>query len=190
MFKAMVEQEYQPIKDAYDKTCDQAIEAFSHIKRTNQKKMITTMETIFEDLDKLKVANKAARIPRVKKPKASDVQIKNLKYKVEDIDAKLMSINPVMIPGKEVLFVYNTKTRKLTQYNSNSTKGFEVSGTTIKNVCEKSRVTTLRKPDDILPLILSKTIKQIDKQVWDTLTTKVNVPNGRINADCILLRVL
>ena len=190
MFKAMVEQEYQPIKDAYDKTCDQAVEAFSHVKRTNQKKMITTMKTIFEDLDKLKVANKAARIPRVKKPKASDVQVKNLKYKVEDIDAKLMSINPVMIPGKEVLFVYNTKTRKLTQYNSNSTKGFEVSGTTIKNVCEKSRVTTLRKPDDILPLILSKTIKQIDKQVWDTLTTKVNVPNGRINADCILLRVL
>ena len=190
MFKAMVEQEYQPIKDAHDKTCDQAVEAFSHVKRTNQKKMITTMETIFEDLDKLKVANKAARIPRVKKPKASDVQVKNLKYKVEDIDAKLMSINPVMIPGKEVLFVYNTKTRKLTQYNSNSTKGFEVSGTTIKNVCEKSRVTTLRKPDDILPLILSKTIQQLDKQVWDTLTTKVNVPNGRINADCILLRVL
>ena len=190
MFKAMVEQEYQPVKDAYDKTCDQAVEAFSHIKRTNQNKMINTMETIFEDLDKLKVANKAARIPRVKKPKASDVQVKNLKYKVEDIDAKLMSINPVMIPGKEVLFVYNTKTRKLTQYNSNSTKGFEVSGTTIKNVCDKSRITTLRKPDDILPLILSKTIKQIDKQVWDTLTTKVNVPNGRINADCILLRVL
>lgn len=190
MFKAMVEQEYQPVKDAYDKTCDQAVEAFSHIKRTNQNKMLTTMETIFEDLDKLKVANKAARIPRVKKPKASDVQVKNLKYKVEDIDAKLMSINPVMIPGKEVLFVYNTKTRKLTQYNSNSTKGFEVSGTTIKNVCDKSRITTLRKPDDILPLILSKTIKQIDKQVWDTLTTKVNVPNGRINADCILLRVL
>lgn len=190
MFKNMVANEYQPIKDAYDNTCDQAVEAFSHIKRSNLKKMMTSMETIFEDLDKLKVANKAARIPRIKKPKASDVQVKNLKYKVEDIDAKLMSINPVMIPGKEVLFVYNTKTRKLTQYNTNSTKGFEVSGTTIKNICEKSRITTLRKPEDILPLILSKTIKQIDKQVWDNITTKVSEPNGRINADCILLRVL
>lgn len=190
MFKAMVEQEYAPVKDAYDNTCDQAVEAFSHINRTNLKKMMTTMENVFEDLDKLKTANKAARIPRVKKPKASDVQVKTLKYKVEDIDAKLMSVNPVMIPGKEVLFVYNTKNRKLTQYSTNSSKGFEVSGTTIKNICEKSRVTTLRKPADILPLILSKTIKQIDKQVWDTLTTKVSVPNGRINADCILLRVL
>ena len=190
MFKNTVNLEYQPIKDAYDKTCDQAVEAFAHISKANQKKMLTTMETIFEDLDKLKTATKAARIPRVKKPKTSDVQIKNLKYKVEDIDVKIMSINPVMIPGKEVLFVYNTKTRKLTEYVTESTKGFEVSGTTIKNISDKSRVTTLRKPDDILPLILSKTIKQIDKQVWDTLTTKVSVPNGRINADCILLRVL
>ena len=149
------------------------------------------MENIFADLDKLKVATKAAKIPRIKKPKASDVQIKNLKYKVEDIDAKLMSINPVMIPGKEMLYVYNTKTRKLSQFITNSTKGFEVSGTTIKNICEtQSRTTTLRKPEDILPLILSKTIKQIDKQVWDTITTKVSVPNGRINVDCILLRVI
>ncbi len=190
MFKAIVDQEYVPVKDAHDKTCDQAVEAFSHISKSNLSKMMTTMENVFEDLDKLKTANKAAKIPRVKKPKTSDEQVKNLKYKVEDIDAKLMSINPVMIPGKEVLFVYNTKTRKLTQYSTNSTKGFEVSGTTIKNIGDESRVTTLRKPDDILPLILSKTIKQIDKQVWDTLTTKVSVPNGRINADCILLRVL
>ena len=190
MFKDQVMVEYQPIVDAYNKTCDQAIEAYSHVSKANLKKMIAVMDTIFEDLDKLKTAAKAARVPRTKKPKASDVQVKNLKYKVEDIDAKLMSINPVMIPGKELLFVYNTKTRKLIQYKTNSTKGFEVSGTTIKNICETSRSTTLRKPDEILPLILNKTIKQIDKQVWDTVTTKISVPNGRINIDCILLRAI
>jgi len=190
MFKDQVMLEYQPVVDAYNKTCDQAVEAYSHISKANLKKMIAVMDTVFEDLDKLKAAAKAARVPRTKKPKASDVQVKNLKYKVEDIDAKLMSINPVMIPGKEVLFVYNTKTRKLIQYKTNSTKGFEVSGTTIKNICETSKSATLRKPDEILPLILNRTIKQIDKQVWETLTTKVSVPNGRINIDCILLRVL
>jgi len=190
MFKDQVMLEYQPVVDAYNKTCDQAVEAYSHISKANLKKMIAVMDTAFEDLDKLKAAAKAARVPRTKKPKASDVQVKNLKYKVEDIDAKLMSINPVMIPGKEVLFVYNTKTRKLIQYKTNSTKGFEVSGTTIKNICETSKSATLRKPDEILPLILNRTIKQIDKQVWETLTTKVSVPNGRINIDCILLRVL
>lgn len=149
------------------------------------------MELIFSDLDKLKVANKATKIPRAKKPKASDVQIKNLKYKTEDIDNKVSSINPVMIPGKEVLFVYNIKSKKLIQYVTNSTKGFEIAGTTIKNVCEEqSRATTLRKPDEMLPIVLSKSIKQIDKQVWDVVTTKINIPNGRINNDCILLRAL
>jgi len=190
MFKDIVMQEYQPVKDAYDKTCDQAIESYSHIKRTDLNKMIKLMENVFADLDKLKAATKAAKIPRIKKPKASDVQIKNLKYKIEDIDAKLMSINPVMIPGKEILYVYNTKTRKLSQFITNSTKGFEVSGTTIKNICDTSRTATLRRPEGILPLILSQTQKQIDKQVWNTITTKISVPNGRINNDCILLRVL
>lgn len=190
MFKDIVMQEYQPVKDAYDKTCDQAIEGYSHIKRTDLNKMIKLMENVFADLDKLKAATKAAKIPRIKKPKASDVQIKNLKYKIEDIDAKLMSINPVMIPGKEILYVYNTKTRKLSQFISNSTKGFEVSGTTIKNICDTSRMATLRRPEGILPLILSQTQKQIDQIVWNDITTKVSVPNGRINNDCILLRVL
>ena len=191
IFKEMVLLEYNSIKDAYDKSCEQAVEAYEHIKRSNLKKMLNTMELIFSDLDKLKVANKATKIPRAKKPKASDVQIKNLKYKTEDIDNKVSSINPVMIPGKEVLFVYNIKSKKLIQYVTNSTKGFEIAGTTIKNVCEEqSRATTLRKPDEMLPIVLSKSIKQIDKQVWDVVTTKINIPNGRINNDCILLRAL
>jgi len=191
MFRDMVLMEYNGIKDAYDQTCEQAVEAYEHVKKSNLKKMLTTMELIFSDLERLKVANKATKIPKAKKPKASDVQIKNLKYKVEDINNKVSSINPVMIPGKEVLFVYNIKSKKLIQYVTNSTKGFEVAGTTIKNVCEEqSRSTTLRKPDEMLPIVLSKSIKQIDKQVWDVVTTKVNVPNGRINNDCILLRAL
>ena len=136
LFKEMIMAEYQPVKDAYSNTCDQAVEAYSHISKRNQKKMLALMETIFEDLDKLKVANKAVKIPKAKKTKASDVQIKSLKFKVEDIESKISSINPVMIPGSDVLFVYNVKTRKLIQLVTNSTKGFEVSGTTIKNICE------------------------------------------------------
>ena len=190
IFKDAVMMEYQPIKDAYDGTCDQAVEAYSHITKRRLNKMLKTMEGIFSDLEQLKTANKAAKVPRAKKPKSSDAQVKSLKYRVDSVDDKVSSINPVMIPGKEVLFVYNTKSRKLIQYNTNSTKGFEVSGTTIKNICEKSRQTTLRKPEEILPLVLKKSIKQIDKLVWDTVTTKISEPNGRINADCILLRVL
>ena len=190
MFKDHVEFELELVQDAYNKTCEQAVEAYSHISKGNKKKMITLLEKIIADIDRLKLNTKSARVPRAKKPKASDLQIKKLNYKEKDDDAKLVSINPVMIPGKERLFVYNTKTRKLAEYITTSTKGFEVRGTSIKNFDDKlSKTTKLRKPEESLPQILTLAPTKI-KKVWETLTTKITAPTGRINKDCILLRVL
>lgn len=188
MFKDLIIEEYDSIKSAYDKTDDQCVEGYSHVSKGNKRKMMKQFEDTFEDLEKLRTAFKSERLPRAKKPKTSDKQVENLKYLKEDIDAKLASINPVLIPGKNKLFVYNTKQRKLTEYICSSVTGFEVGGTTIKNFDEKSRTCTLRKPDDILPQILNKTERQIDN-IWDSLTTKITKPTGRINADCILMRV-
>ena len=41
--------------------------------------MVKQMETIYADLDKLKLSYKAERGPRIKKRKATDVQVKDLK---------------------------------------------------------------------------------------------------------------
>ena len=190
MFRNHVQFELELVQDAYDKTCEQAVEAYSHISKGNKKKMITLLEKIIADIDRLKLNTKSARVPRAKKPKTSDLQVKKLNYKERDDDAKLVSINPVMIPGKERLFVYNTKTRKLAEYITTSTKGFEVRGTSIKNFDDKlSKTTKLRKPEEVLPQFLTLAPTKI-KKVWETLTTKITVPNGRINQDCILLRVI
>ena len=149
------------------------------------------MDVIFSDLDKLKDSFKAVRMPRAKKPKSTDAQVARLQYLQEDIESKVTSINPVLIPGKEMLWVYNTKQRVLSQYVTTATSGFEVSGTSIKNFDEKlSKTSRLRKPLDILPDVLKFTPKQIDKRIWDKLTTKIGSPNGRVNKDCILLRVI
>ena len=191
IFRKKMEFELELIMDAYNKTCEQAVEAYEHITKGNKKKMITLLEKIIADVDRLKLNNKSARLPRAKKPKSSDSQVSKLQFKESDVESKLTSINPIMIPGKERLFVYNTKTRKLTEYLTTSTKGFEVGGTSIKNLCDKSsRTAKLRKPEEILPHVLTLSPTKINKKVWDNITTKVTVPNGRINKDCILLRVL
>jgi hypothetical protein len=52
-----------------------------------------------------------------------------------------------------------------------------------------SRQVKLRKPDEFLPFVLNKTVKQIDTE-WKKLTTKSSTPNGRLNNDTILLRVM
>lgn len=188
-FRRMIMDEYEAIKDAYNKTCDQAVEAYSHIGKANKRKILKQFEDMFKDMDRLKQSFKAQRTPRALKRKSSDEQVKNLKYNVECDDSKLASINPVMIPGKSKLWVYNTKQRRLTEYVTHSTEGFIISGTSIKNHDDKdSKTAMLRKPDDVLPQVLGKTEKQLTK-LWDNITTKIGKPTGRINADCILMRV-
>jgi hypothetical protein len=187
IFKSMIDEEYESIKSAYERTDDQCVEAYSHISKGDKNKILKQFEAVYSDLERLRDAFRATRSPRLKKPKSSDRQVEKLKYLKEDIDSKLVSINPILIPGKHKLFVYNVKQRKLIEYVTSSVSGFEVSGTTIKNFDGKSRSCTLRKPEDILPQILNKTERQIDN-IWDGLTTKITKPTGRINADCILMR--
>ena len=189
IFREIVQNEYDVISDAYHKKCDQAVEAYSHIKKGDLRKMLNTMDGKFEDIDRMKQNSKVTRISRAKKPKASDKQIEKLKFMPENVDAKLVSINPILIPGKQKLYIYNCKNKKLIEYVTTATSGFEISGTSIKNFDkEDSKQATLRKPDEILPMILGKTEKQIEK-IWNTLTTKIDNPTGRVNADCILMRV-
>ena len=114
---------------------------------------------------------------------------RGLKYLDQDIESKVTSIHPALIPTEGKLWIYNVKTRKLTEFTTSSTKGFEVRGSTLYNFDKDlSRMTTLRKPLDILPQILNKTERQINN-LWDGFTTKISEPTGRINKDTILLRV-
>jgi hypothetical protein len=142
------------------------------------------------DLDRLRSAAKATRATRVKQPKAADKQVARVQYKKEDTEFKLVSIPPIKLVGGTRLFVFNTKTRAITEYLTQDVKGFEISGTSIKNFDKvNSRTTRLRKPNEFLPIVQSKTPNQI-ASAWSSLTTKTTVPNGRLNKDTILLRVL
>jgi hypothetical protein len=177
-------------EDAYHKRCDQAVEGYSHLKRPELNRRIKACQDMLLDLDRIKSAAKATRKTRVKQPKAADKQIAKMKYKSEDANFKLVSINPVQMVSKIRLYTFNTKSRVLTEYITQSVGGFEISGSTIKNIDPvNSRQVKLRKPDEFLPMVLSKTPKQIDAE-WKKLTTKSSTPNGRINTDTILLKAL
>lgn len=176
--------------DAYFKKCEQAVEGYSHLKRTEIKRRMTEVQKMLDDLDKFGSAVKTVRKTRVKKPKAADKQIATLKYMKESTEYKIMSVNPVSVIGAMRLFTFNTKTRVLTEYVCRNHTGFEIKGTTLQLFdTEVSRCTRLRKPDDIIPDILKKTPKQIDN-IFSSLSTKISVPNGRMNEDTILLRAM
>jgi len=176
--------------DAYTKACPDAVEGYSHLSRVQLRKRVQACESMLADLDRLQSAAKAVRKSRIKKPKAADKQVAKLKYKKEDHDYKIVSVAPLSVIGSHRLFTFNVKTRVITEFVTSSAKGFEVSGTTLKNIdTSLSRSTRLRKPDAFLPIVLSKTTKQIDNE-WKSLTTKTTVPNGRMSVDTVLLKVL
>jgi hypothetical protein len=174
--------------DAYHKRCEQAVEGYSHLNRPEIKRRMDECEKMLGDLEKLKASTKATRTVKMKKAPSLDKQISRLKYKKEDNEYKISSIAPAMLVGALCAFVFNTKYKTITKYVSET--GLMVSGSTLKNInLEQSIQNSLRKPNEFLPIVLTKSEKQIDK-AWSELTTKSRIPNGRINGDTIILRVL
>lgn len=179
-------------EDAHSGSCAEAKEAYAHLSKRELARRIKVIKQMLADLDKFKFASKATRTTRVKKPKAADKQVAKVKYQKEDTNYNIASVDPINLVGGTSLFAFNTKTRKLTYYFTDATSGFEISGTSIKNFdMEQSIQLTLRanKVDEVLSVILKKTPNQINKYLA-TLTSKKTTPNGRLNDDTILLRIL
>jgi hypothetical protein len=179
--------EYQAV---YDKEDKQLVEGYSHLTKKQLKHRLDTYKKMVDDLNQLKLAGKATRKTRVKKPKAIDKQIEKLQYKKEDNEFKIASVNPAKVVGAFRLYTFNTKTRMLTELVTEDVNGFEFSGTSVKNYdASLSRAVRLRKPEEFLKVILNKMPKQIDIE-WKKLTTKTSTANGRLNVDTVLLKVL
>ena len=173
--------------DAYHKRCEQAVEGYSHLSRPELNRRIKECEKMLADLDRIRDASKATRKVRIAKPVSIDKQVSKVKYKKEDNDYKLVSIPPAQIIGKSILYVFNCKTRKITEYTTEDVKGFAIKGTTVQNFDpEKSRSLTLRKPMEQLSEIMKTTPAKRTK-LLDTIKTKPSVPNGRLNDDTIIL---
>ena len=120
---------------------------------------------------------------------SAEKQIKRLKFQPKNEEYKLVSINPADIIGADQLWLFNTKYRRLTVYNSMGPAGLSIKGTTLQGYDpDDSYTKTVRKPDDVLPNVL-KGGKRILKNLMSTINSKESQPNGRINGETVLLRV-
>lgn len=175
--------------EAFEKTCDQMVEGYSYLSKPALRNRIKALDEMLNELVLYKSSKAAARKPRIKKPKAATKQVEKLKYLKESKDYAMQSCDPTRIIGANKFIMFNTKYRKLTIFVARNRDGFTVSGSTLKDFEDTSYSLTLRKPQDILPILVSKTEKQIEKAL-NELKTKRKSANGRINQDTILVRAL
>lgn len=180
--------QHSELKGAIDGDPD-CVEGYSHLSKPAIRNRIKELDKMISQVEKYKATHTNARKPRKKKVQSADKQIKSLNYLNESDEYAITSASPVSIPGSTKVYTFNIKYRKLTVYGTDSRDGMSVKGSTIKNFDEsQSYSMTLRKPNDILNAIVTKTDKQRQK-ILDDLTTKRKPANGRINDQTLILKI-
>jgi len=151
------------------------------------KKILKAYEALLADLERALVQPKRAPKIRMKKATPAVRQVRDLKFQKESSEYKATSVHPEKIVGATDLLVFNTKYRKLIWYNSSG--GFEVSGSTLKNVT-KGEAKTLRKPEEQLTEFLSTNAKTKLLKSFTAIKSKAADASPRLNENCIILKAL
>jgi hypothetical protein len=165
-------------------------EGYSNFDRKKQKDLAKMFHSFIEDCDKYALFKKANKKPRAVREKTPAQQTKSIKFKTRDDELNITSVSPVDMIGASQVWLYNTKTKKLSRYVTDSTKGMLAKGSSIQNWDpEASKQKTLRKPaEQIKELLESGKVKL--RTFLDTVKTKEQDVNGRLNTDTIILKVV
>jgi len=162
----------------------QLVEGYAHIKSAKLTKYIKILEKIV-DVSGQFALQKKERKPRKKKKKTADQLIKKLKYQsTPDADTGLTSADPRTIVGASKLLVYNTKTGKVSFYESQSLEGLSLKGSTLLNV-NKAVCKTVRKPKEFFKNIAG--VRSVLNH-YDSLKTKEYEATPRINEHTIIVK--
>jgi hypothetical protein len=164
----------------------QLVEGYSHLGKTKAKKLLKSLEAIGVACQQQAVTAKAVRKPRAHKEKPASVLAAKVKFMKEFSELKLKSEAPVKIIGASEVWVYNTKYKKLQVYRS--TGALSIKGTTILNYdVATSGSKTIRKPE-LVAGFASMTKRTLGTE-FKNMKTKESAVNGRINEECIILKV-
>ncbi len=165
-------------------------DAYAHLKAADYKRLDAFYTALFDGFTQYGQVKKATKKASVRKPPAKEKLVAKLKYLKNDATTKAVSINPVDIIGAQVLWIYNTKTRKLGKYVAEDMGGvLGVKGTGITGYSESKSVSkTLRKPEVQLKEFMNAGKIDLRKFLENIKATEVKL-NGRINQDTILLKV-
>jgi hypothetical protein len=171
-------------KEAYAGDDDQLVAGYSYVGKRNFKKIIDAFSSVLDSISQQSTRINAQRI-RKRKPVDKKKMASKLRYmkEFEGITSK----NPVDIIGANVVWVYDTKKRRLGYYEAEVKDSLFVKGNKIqgfKNSCEK----ILRKPDEQLTMVMG--LRKNQTVNWmDTIKAKCKAMTGRMTLDTIILRI-
>ena len=178
----------EEIEEAIEGKDEQLVEGYSNFKKAKLKKLAALYQSIIDAAGAQVQVAKATRKPRQRKEKPAGVIVAKMKYKKEDTEYAVKSVSPTGIINAQELWIFNSKYRKLQVYRAADPKGLSVKGTSIVGYDpDNSGSKTMRKPEQVS--VYATLTKRPLNQAFKGLTTQEQKVNGRINEECILLKV-
>lgn len=186
--KKFYQNDYDELVQVRDKTDSDLVEAYSNLSKKKLKDLIALYDKIFDAVNVLATATKAAKKPRKKKAIDLNKLVSKLKYKKEDVTLGIASIKPIEILGAREIWAYNTKTRKVARIVSDHPAGLSVKSTTLLNYSDtKSVQKTLRKPKEQLKEFKKNTSNGMNK-VFDAIKGVDIKIKSRLSEDTVILK--
>jgi len=178
-----------PIKAKQNAMQKQLAEGYAEYNASDKRKLAKFVTTLVDECEALAMTKKAQRKPRKVKAKSADKIVSKIVYMKDSPEFKIASVDPTSLVGAKRVYLFNTKYRVLTELVASKEAGLTIRGTSLYDYDDKlSRATKLRKPLEFLPMVLSRTPIQLDKE-WKKLTTKSTKFSGRISSDVIIMKV-
>jgi hypothetical protein len=180
--KGILQQNIKELKLAKTKKDIQLVEGYSYLTPKQLKSLLEFYELLSRQLQTGLILK--TKKSRKLKPKTPEKLVKKLKYKIEDSDLGLKSQNPIDIIGSSTIFIYNTKTRFISRYISNSAS---IKGSTLINIDENnSKKKKIRSPKTVFSS-LNPTNLNFMERLWNGIKSKELPTKNRINQDSIIL---
>lgn len=177
------------LEEAYLGKDKQLAEGWSNLKKIKLRKMIAIIKSIDEASQQQVVTAKTIRKPRVKKEKPASVLVAKVKFLQELKEYAMKSVHPVNLIGATEAWIYNSKYKKLQVYRALDGQKLSVKGTTLINWdVAQSSSKTLRKPESIKDVV--SMTKRTFATFFKNLTTKDAAVNGRVNEECLIIKVV
>lgn len=170
---------------------EQLNEAYEYLPLSSKREILRMLKVVLDDIDRFVGNIKATKVrkPRAKKPVSVEKQVGKLKYLPEYAKLRIKSVSPESIVNACQVWIYNTKTNQIYQIEGIMGAGtLAVKGTAIVGYDEGMSVKKkVRKPEAIIKQVLDGN-KSTLKKLMTGIKSKAQPFNGRINADCVILR--
>lgn len=169
---------------AYNGEDEQLVEGYAYVGKRNFKKIIDAFDAVMDRISQQQTKVKSLRI-RKKKPMDKKKMASKIRFKAEHEGIK--SCNPVDIIGANMVWVYDTKKRRLGYYEAEVKDSLYVKGPKIygfKVTCEK----ILRKPEEQLAEVM-KLRKNQTVNWFDGIKAKCKALKGRTSTDLLIVRI-